>query len=94
MVSIFSNSGLELQLGHPITTDLQQEFWISVTNTSQALIFYKQLTVFLTIASTNLGRARQTFALFAETFYKTKEHHALVNNDQHDQHILQQICDS
>ena len=91
-VSIFSSSGLELQLGHPITTDLRQLFGIPVTNNSQALIYYKQLTVFLLLASTKLGRARQTFALLAETLDKTKEHHALINKDHHDQHILRQIC--
>ena len=46
-ISIFSSSGLELQLGHPITTDLRQEFGITVTNNSQALIYYRKLTVFL-----------------------------------------------
>ena len=89
-VSIFSSSGLELQLGHPITTDLRQLFGIPVTNNSQALIYHKQLTVFSTLASTKLGRVRRTFALLAETLDKTKEHHVLVNKDQHDQHILRQ----
>ena len=83
-ISIFSSSSLELQLGHPITTDLRQEFGITVTNNSQALIYYRKLTVFFTIASTELGRARQTFTLFAETLDKTKEHHTLDNNDHHD----------
>ena len=45
-ISIFSSSGLELQLGHPITTDLRQEFGITVTNNSQALIYYRKLMVF------------------------------------------------
>ena len=83
-ISIFSSSGLELQLGHPITTDLRQEFGIPVTNNSQALIYYRKLTVFFTIASTELGQARQMFTLFTETLNKTKEHHTLVNNDHHD----------
>ena len=83
-ISIFSSFDLELQLGHPITTDLQQEFGILVTNNSQALIYYGKLTVFFTIASTELGRASQTFALFTKTRDKTKEHHTLVNNDHHD----------
>ena len=83
-ISIFSTSGLELQLDHPITTDLRQEFGITVTNNGQALIYYRKLTVFFTIASTELGRARQTFALFTKTLNKTKEHHTLVNNDHHD----------
>ena len=46
-ISIFSSSGLELQLGHPVTTDLRQEFRITVTNNGQALIYYRKLTVFL-----------------------------------------------
>ena len=45
-ISIFSSFGLELQLGHPITTDLRKEFGIPVTNNSQALIYYRKLTVF------------------------------------------------
>ena len=45
--------------------------------------------VFLTITSTELGRARQTFVLFAKTFYKTKDQHTLVNNN----HMINTVCD-
>ena len=90
-VSIFSSSGLELQLGHPIASDLRQDVGISPTNNSQALIYYKFLTVFLTIASQQFGRARQTFALFAENSEKADKRNRPVNNDHHDQLHMRHI---
>ena len=84
-VSIFSSSGLELQLGHPIASDLQQDVGISPTNNSQALIYYRFLTVFLTIASQQFGRARRTFSLFAENSEKADKRNRPVSNDHHDQ---------
>ena len=90
-VSIFSSSGLELQLGHPIRADLRQEFGIPVTNNSQALIYYKQLTVFVYYSLYKSGRTWKMFAVFATTLDKTKEHQVHVNNDHHDQITSRQV---
>ena len=90
-VSIFSSSGLELQLGHLIKADLRQEFGTTVTNHNRVLIYYKQLTVFIYYSLYNWGRTWKTFALFATTHDKTKEHRLHVNNDHHDQVRSRQV---
>ena len=90
-VSIFSSSGLELQLGHPIASDLRQTSGFSSTNNSQALIYYRFLMVFLTIALQRFGQARRTFALFAENSEKADKCNRPVNNDHHDQLHMRHI---
>ena len=87
----FSSSGLELQLGHPIASDLQQDVRISSTNNNQALIYYRFLTVFLTMASQRFGRAQRTFALFTENSEKADKCNRPISNDHHDQLHMQHI---
>ena len=74
-----------------IASDLRQDVGISSSNNSQALIYYRFLTVFLTIASQRFGQARRTFALFAENSEKADKRNRPVNNDHHDQLHMRHI---